>query len=749
MAYDPRMAPMSDEGAARAARLLDEGAAILHAMWDGAPSMVRDPEHPASHSPRATLAYARALLDERATLADLDAGERLARADACIHAVLGLQETRPQDAHCGNFRWALEEGVVRDLNGVEFMLDALIPLAREHAGRLPAGTIAAMRDAIRLGLAEIDRLDVHVTYTNIYLSDVCNSVLGGELLDDDRYVERGRLRLDDWLAFTGSCGAPHEYNSPTYLAVDLARMAALAEWARDGSIALRARVAEELLWHHVATHWHPGLLQLAGPHARSYFDGWTGTGGYLKLMLWRVLGDDAIRRDSPYASRTREEGHVGVALDALHPPAYVLRLLRDRTYPFGAVERVDGDDAAVITTHMTEAFALGTASRSYAVGVPREPSLQPNALLLQFRREAPPGFGTLTSRYIINEKHAGATVGGEVIDDLWDEGQALAVQDAGRAIIAYGLRPRDAATHSAKLSLRMLGVTNATEIWAGAERVRDFPARLAPGDAVIVSDSATHVALIPLEPSDMGSDAPIILDRRGDLLTLDIYNYLGLPKMFWEYRTLGGAFFQGNVRNAAIIEVADCGAFADAGVFRAHIEAARIADSVGAERQREITYASGGRPITLRYRLDDMRAVAGNTGDGALGARGGATDGSGMQTLVTSANLVELGGMRVLAGTSPRLCIADADERRYTVVKLTEDEAPMLVETPFVTFDCEDAAFARIEIDEGAGTAGIEADGAIGPVRLTAGVRLIINGADVSGMMTASPDGMREFRGAG
>ncbi len=109
----------------RARDLYDEGARILASLWDDAVSMVRLREAPDYHDPRGTLAYARVLVREG------DAG----RAVRAIRSVLALQETRPQDAHCGNFRWLLEQPCVTDLNGVEFMLDEIITLLREHAAR--------------------------------------------------------------------------------------------------------------------------------------------------------------------------------------------------------------------------------------------------------------------------------------------------------------------------------------------------------------------------------------------------------------------------------------------------------------------------------------------------------------------------------------------------------------------------------------------------------------------------------------
>ena len=180
---------------------------MLASLWDDAVAMTRVAEHPSHHGARGTLAYAGTLLREGTAAS-------VARAERAIEAVLALQETRPDDAHCGNFRWTLEEETVSDLNGVEFAVEELISLLHAFEPRLGAAVVAGVRDAIALGLEEIERLDVHPSYTNIALTDICNSILGGELLagviaDDgesfgERYVARGARRLDEWFAFTSS-----------------------------------------------------------------------------------------------------------------------------------------------------------------------------------------------------------------------------------------------------------------------------------------------------------------------------------------------------------------------------------------------------------------------------------------------------------------------------------------------------------------------------------------------------------------
>lgn len=712
---------------------------MLEALWDDAVSMVRYHEDPRRHGPRGTLAYAGVLLRD-------GSADALERAERAVRAVLAIQERRPWDAHCGNFRWTLEEEVVRDLNAVEFMLDGIVPLLRDHRAQMSGALADEMREAIALGLEEIDRLDVHPSYTNIYLSDVANSVLGGEAVGDAYFVERGVRKLDGWSAFTDASGAPHEFNSPTYLAVDIERMAALAEHALDPDVRLKARIAEERLWLHVAAHWHPELAQLGGPHSRSYYDGWTGAGGYLKLILWKLLGDEKMRRPTPYAAHDREEGHTGIARTTFHLPDYLRDMLAAKTYPFSSAETTDTANGLDITTHMTEAYALGTASRTFVVGELPEPWASFNSLLLQFRRDVDPGYGTLSVRYIIDDAD------GEPHIELIDQGNFVATQHENRAIAAYGLMPRLRPMRSAKLSVRMLGVSDETRIWIGERRIDALPAGVEPGEPVVIAEGGVYIAVVPLEPSDMGSDAPIELRRDGHMLTLDIYNYRGPAKQFWEHRTQSGPFYKANIRSAFVLEAAARGEFDDAGAFREHIARARIADTLDQAYVREIAYISGGRTLSMRYSLRDMRLVE-RRHDGVAYAppvaRAGSTRGDGARYVVSRDGIVRAGGAMVMAGGAPIALIADAGRGRYVAIKAGDDETPLLIETGTASVECDALGVARVDVDERAAIVAIEAVGVIGPVRIrgSADLALSINGADVTGSMTAAGDGVREFRG--
>jgi hypothetical protein len=595
----------NDEAEAKRARALyEEGARRLADAWDEADGLIRhQTEFGVFHDARGSLAYADVLLRE-------GGDDAAATARRIIDTVASMQETREQDAHYGNFRWFFEDECVTDLNAVEFVLDGLNAIVADHASKLDQATLTLIHAMIALGLREIDRLDVHVSYTNIALSDICNSVLGGQAIGDERYVERGARRLQEWLAFTDAAGAPHEYNSPTYLAVDLMRLAALAEHARDASIAKLARLAEDKLWLHVAAHYHPGLAQLAGPHSRAYRDGWTGAGGYLKLILWRILGDETLRAPTPYFPRGREEGHIGVALTTFHPPALALELLRDKRYPYETIETVDAARRTTITTYMTPSYALGSASASYGVGEPPEPWPQPSNLLLHFQRAGDPHYGVLFTRYVVNDKGPGAVMheSNRSAEDFWEEGQHVATQSRNRAIVAYGLRPRTRPAHSYKLSLRALGVDDAGAIWCDDRRLdaAAFPLRVEPLSRIVIDTGDVYIALIPLRQTDMGSDAPIQLDVRDGMLRLDIYNYRGPAKTFWEHRSQAGPFFQGNVRNAAVIEVAERTDYPSPESFREHVTAATIDDTTSPSKERTITHTCACGSTTLRYDLRHM-----------------------------------------------------------------------------------------------------------------------------------------------
>jgi hypothetical protein len=355
-------------------------------------------------------------------------------------------------------------------------LEALIDIWFRFRDQLTSGLRRRIRGAVRLGLGEIERLDVHLSYTNICLLDIHNTVLGSQLPGDAHHHERGKRKLDAWIAYTARSGAPHEFNSPTYCAVDINALASLAQHARDRGVALKARLMEERLWLHVGAHFHRPTCQISGPHCRAYRHDTTGAGGYLKAVLYKELGFPELRRPTPYYPWSGEEGHVGIALGRYHLPDHLRALFDEKTAEWEVRETADADLGLDLTSYLTPDYCLGTASTSYSVGEPPEPWPQSNAAALYYRRDREPGYGLLYTRYTINEydsRHM-ADEQGRIRHDLWDLGQFRGVQHRQRAIWVYGLPPMPitASVHTLKLDVMLLDPDGDAEVWVGRRRLQ-------------------------------------------------------------------------------------------------------------------------------------------------------------------------------------------------------------------------------------------------------------------------------------
>jgi hypothetical protein len=692
------------------------------------------------HDPRGSLAYATCLLREGGS-------DNLAAAEKVIDRVLSMQETRPGNAHFGNFRWYLENEVVDDLNAVEFMLEALAVIMLDYGNHLSAGSQEHIREAMRLGLAEIERLDVHPSYTNIVLLDIHNSILCGQTLGDEHHEERGRRKLDDWIAFTARSGAPHEYNSPTYLGVDLTALASLAEHASDRDVRLKALLMEERLWLHVASRFHRPTCQIAGPHSRAYRSNTVGAGGFLKVVLYKELGYPELRRRSPYYPWDREEAHVSVGLGRYHLPDYIRTLFDDKPPQWQVRETASSTAGSDLTSYLTPEYALGTASRSYQVGDPPEPWPQFNAAILYYRKEGEPGYGVLYTRYVVNDYDIGhmADEAGYTKGELWDLGVPRCLQHRNQAIIAYGLTPMPitAAVHTLRLDVLLIGRDPATEILVGGRPVSSLPQPVRPLEPVVVADGSVYVGLIPLEPTNTGQEAPIVLHEQGAELALSIHNYTGPSKNFWEYRTLSGPFFKGNVRNGLVLEVASREDFPSPAAFHEHLAGARLADSVSAEGVREIEYENGGQALALRYDLRNLqvlqRRIDGKPYSPPMLEAPGIVQSRARPLTAGGATLRSAGGRAWLL----------ADDARHVWAAAVAGQNPGLLrlEVPTGALEADAFVLGRAVWRDDEGRVEVEASPAPTELRLWAApeTRLLLNGEDVTPALRPTAGGAREL----
>jgi len=504
----------------------------------------------------------------------------IAEAADIFRAVLTCQEVREADPHLGNFRWELEDEVVEDLNAVQFVLFYCIPVLCKTPDALSPDLLAAMRRAMALGLQEIARIDVAPTYTNIVIKDIVNSCLGGQLLNDETTARRGREKLVRWMAHVDTYGLPAEYNSPNYASVAVRVLGCLVELTEDEHTRIRARTMLARLGLSAALHIHPGTGNWAGPFSRAYSHA--------------VFNADAFNVDN-----------VRAWLDDGQLPAWIGDLLQRPDVPEQIDETAHGEEPVALSTYHSPSFSLGVASCELKTQEVIFIALQSCVFHAQYRRPDSARSGVLFSRYILDDQWLSFQTTpsrgpGQVVPE---EGHFYGVHERGRAIGLYAPRGLDAWTRrtSAKAVMVWAEIEQVDEIWIGQHKVDALPAEVSRGEVVVVGSGGLWTAVLPLELTDLGGGAPIRLVELDGHLALEMYNYTGPAKTFWEMAQ-PGSFYQGQPRCGFYCELAERADYVSGADFAAKVASGTLVD----EAVPPATYVAGGeRALRVEYVRDD------------------------------------------------------------------------------------------------------------------------------------------------
>ena len=519
----------------------------------------------------------------------------IALAQRILPEVLGCQELDQCDPHCGNFYWMREDDHVEDLNAVEFVLSALIPMMIKHGDRLSSALHDQVMASIRLGLDEIRRLDVLVAYTNITTLDVVNTCLGGELLADAALAQRGYRKLAEWIAYTAQHGHPLEFNSPTYTSVTLGSLKQLIDLVNDHDTQVRAKAMSARLALSVALRVHGGTGRWAGPHGRAYQP---------TVMCETAPEIDMLRR-------WIAEGVV---------PDWIEGLLDGLATPFQAIETAERSLDLSLTTYQTASYALGTSTRAF--------SNQANVCMAHFVRPDAEKPGVFYTRFILDDKWFGDAY--HATDrtktrNLPDEADYWGVQDGNRAIGLYaptGMR----ACHSAKASLIWTERQQVDGIWIGGRRIDELPCSVPSGETVVIASGDVYMAVRPLIVTPLGKEAPIeLVERDGDLV-LEIYAYRGPQKNFWELNW-PGAFFKGHPCVGFYLEIVNRSDFADGAALDFALQEGELTQNLApaytyagsGERLYSVFYERDGRTTGMTVNLMNWSLKRRWTADGDLG----------------------------------------------------------------------------------------------------------------------------------
>ncbi len=605
------------------------------------------------------------------------------RAEKVLDAVFESQERRSGAPHYGNFTWEREDEAVEDMNAVHFTVMPLIKAMLRCGDSMPASLRDKALVGIRLGLEAIARIDVHLRYTTIAAADVFDTCIGGELLNDETLMTRGRDKLRRWLAFTDRSGTFYEYNCPGYTGMSIERLAELASLSNDDQTRTIARVFAARAGLSALLHGHPGTGRWSGPFCRAY-------------------QPQVEAKTPPEIDWMRHWVASGIL------PEWAAAALEDKPLPLEVKETSDAAGQQTMTTYMDEAFSLGVASKDLSSQANRFVEGESSVFIAHFT--CGEETGVLLSKYILDEKWLGdfRTTPSRSNTQLQpDEGRFWGVQDKTRAIGLYAPRVIGARQPCSGLKLALIWMRRdlVDEIWIGDRKVEALPADVPEGETVVVGSGQMWTAVRPLTRTHLSYKPPLRLVERQGNLALEVYNYQGGAKTFWE---LGwpGSFYQGMPQCGFYAEVAPRAAYADGSAFAQTVAGGQLSDDAEAaftygggdeERLWNIEYERDGRSLgievdLMQWKLKRRWTEGGEQGWPML---------ESPLAQQTCSGKVEAGGAALECGKAAAWILASPRRRCWVAAYHGPEKAPLVFQVPEGKVEIESIGTGMVVWDNG------------------------------------------------
>lgn len=236
-----------------------------------------------------------------------------------------------------------------------------------------------------------DATPQEVSYTNMWLMSVVNSIVYGEMAGGAAgaaAADIGYTMLDMWVNYTKRAGI-HEFTSPTYGHVQLTALYVGYIWAARPGARETFQWALDLLWADSAANWYEPQAALSGPHSRDY-DTLLGHGMmYAEFYAHGLPGARPLVCEwrDPHCEGPAEGAYVGTMepmtvlaisyYNLVHPRGYrpssqimALASIPERTVQGRFLAQqvtANGNEARFAERYnfVTPDFAMGSASQDY------------------------------------------------------------------------------------------------------------------------------------------------------------------------------------------------------------------------------------------------------------------------------------------------------------------------------------------------------------------------------------------------
>ncbi len=340
-------------------------------------------------------------------------------------------------------------------------------------------------------------------------------------------------------AFSGGerqrIGIAHEYNSPTYSFVLIEALHKIVAFSQDAEARMLSRLIVTRIGLSVALRLHPATGRLAPPHCRAYYPA-------------------LVCATPPEAAAFGEKTAENLL------PAWLETLRSQRPLPLQVRETSDSAAGVVASSYLDAEFSLGLATQELATQSNRFISNQSNVFSIHYAKAAGQSPGVVFSRYLINDRWLGdfRTTPSRSSDTVFRDEGSFRGALAGPCAFGLYTSPELNAWQrcfSAKAALIWSGADDIDEVWIDDRRVSGLPAQVEEGAAVVVACGEVYILIRPLARAKLGVVAPVIMTEHRGSFVIEMYNYLGAAKTFWELAN-PGAFFQGYAHNGFFVEVA-------------------------------------------------------------------------------------------------------------------------------------------------------------------------------------------------
>ncbi len=277
-----------------------------------------------------------------------------AAAASSLQREMAAQDLDPSSQAYGG---VINPATPSDANDTVFAAQAWGPILLRYSDVLPKATVGALRSHAAAALLYFQHHPTSVDYTNITLLTASEDVLLGDALNDDDAQRRGLANLAQWVAAVRDNGI-HEFESPTYFAVDID---ALEEGATFGSQGQREPFAAALryVWREIGANLFLPRGRIAGAQSRSY-DVLYGSDAPIEMKLWyEAIGNGvhdsaALRCLDVYS--VLHDGATSHHNDVMTEASAVPRIVE---------QRWSADAQATKYTYVTDGYAIGSSNEDY------------------------------------------------------------------------------------------------------------------------------------------------------------------------------------------------------------------------------------------------------------------------------------------------------------------------------------------------------------------------------------------------